>query len=106
MTDFAAMGRMASLQIAVRKSEQFREEAEQALLELQADAARIDALERMVQESAERGETVELDQRGTGGVSLQRWCPLNAVTEIVSIGSTLRDAIDAAITPQGGDECE
>jgi len=71
-----------------------------------ADAARIDALERMVQESAERGETVELDQRGTGGVSLQRWCPLNAVTETVSSGATLRDAIDAAVAAQGGDECE
>ena len=72
--------------------------------EWQADAARIDALARMVQESAERGETVELDQRGTGGVSLQRWCPLNAVTETVSSGATLRDAIDAAVAAQGGEQ--
>jgi hypothetical protein len=65
--------------------------------ELLADTARLNALARMVAESAEHGETVELDGRGTGGVSLQRWCPLNAITETASSGATLRDAIEATM---------
>lgn len=65
--------------------------------ELLADTARLNALARMVAESAEHGETVELDGRGTGGVSLQRWCPLTVVTETASSGATLRDAIDATM---------
>jgi hypothetical protein len=65
--------------------------------ELLADTARLNALARMVAESADRGEAVELDGRGTGGVSLQRWCPLLAVSVIASSGATLRDAIDATM---------
>lgn len=66
------------------------------------DAERLDALERMVQESAGRGEAVELDGRG-GCFRVERW-GAGHVFEVSADGPTLRSAIDASIGQEAGND--
>lgn len=63
-------------------------------VELLRDKWRLDALDCMVEASAEHGEAVELDGRGTY-LSIDRWSSERGMMRLAR-GKRLRDAIDAA----------
>lgn len=70
------------------------------VLRYKTDSKRLDALERMVKESAEHGEAVELDGRGSSGeIYLYRFGTVSlAYSDLLrSTGADLRAAIDAAM---------
>lgn len=70
-------------------------EALEAMRPPHPDTERLDALERMVSESAARGEAVELDGRGDR-TRVERW-GAGHVFEVSAEGGDLRAAIDAAM---------
>lgn len=71
-----------------------------------ADAALLDALERLALESAEHGEAVQIDARAmqrVGGIGLSAW-PEGTVVGEEWVGPDLRAAIRAALDPEAPDE--